>query len=56
MIEKRMKFHLVSDSTLQHCNPLIPQNNYKEWQIMLGLKFSVGDTIQQFTISMEQDN
>ena len=36
MIEIWMKFHMVSDIKLQHYNPIIPQNVYKEWQIILG--------------------
>ena len=39
---------------LQHYKFIICQENYKEWQIMLGLTFSVGDTTLQFKISIEQ--
>ena len=55
MIEFWMKIHLASDNS---CNAVIynPQKNYKEWQINVGLTFSVGDTIPWFTISIEQDN
>ena len=57
MIEIWMKSHLVGDSKLQHCKSITPPNNYKEWQTMLGEHLiSVGDTILQFTISVEQDN
>ena len=41
---------------LQHCKSIIPKKTYKEWQIILGLTFRVGDTIPRFTITIEQDN
>ena len=42
---------------LQQRNSIILlQNDYKDWLINVGLRFSVGDTIPQFTISIEQDN
>ena len=56
MIEIWMKNHLVSDSILQHCKFLIPQNIYKDWKILCGLAFGVGDTTPWLTISIEQDN
>ena len=40
----------------QHNSIILPQNDYKDWLINVGLKFSVGDTIPQFAISIEQDN
>ena len=47
IIEIWMKQHLVSDSKY-----IIIQKNYKEWQIMFGLTFSVSDTTPSFTISI----
>ena len=55
-----MKNHLVSDS---NCNtvilypspPITFLKNYKEWQ-KIALTLSVGDSIPQFTIIIEQDN
>ena len=60
VIEIWMKNHLVSDS---NCNtvilypspPITFLKNYKEWQ-KIALTLSVGDSIPQFTIIIEQDN
>ena len=53
MIESWMKTHLVSDSKLQHCKSVTPPPQMTN---NVGLTFSVGDIIPQFTISIEQDN
>jgi len=29
---------------LQHCKSIMPKIVYKEWQILVSLKFNVGDT------------
>ena len=56
VVEIWMKNHLVSDSNCNTVKCIIPQTLYKEWQIMLGLTFSAGDTTPRSTISIEQDN
>ena len=56
MIDIRMKNHLVSDSDCNTIDLWPAQQIYKEWQIMLELTCSGGDTILQFTRSIEQDN
>ena len=55
MIEIWMKHHLVSDN---NCNIVIlkPSKKSQGMANSVGLTFSVGDTIHQFTISIEQDN
>ena len=56
-IENWMKHHLVSDSNCNIVNLILPSNFfYEEWQIMLGLTFSVGETMPRFTMSIVQDN
>ena len=55
MIEYWMRTHLGSDSYFITANLWSPQN----WEGMTnngGVKFSVGDTIRQFTIGVEQEN
>ena len=54
MIEIWMKNHLVSDKI---CNIVVynPPQNLQGMTNDVGLKFCVGDTTPQFTISMEQD-
>ena len=59
----RMKYHLVSDSNLQHCKSIIPQKN-----LLFDSKFKQqsknyecwvnndSDTPPHLTISIEQDN
>ena len=60
MIEIWMKNHLVCYNTYNTVNLQSPppkkKQNYKEWKIMLCLTFSVGDTIQRFTIHIEREN
>ena len=54
MIAIWMKNHSVSDRNCNTVNLLSPKN----WQGMtniVGLTFSVGDTVPWFTISIEQD-
>jgi hypothetical protein len=56
MVQIWMKNYLVSDN---NCNIVDLYNILKILQGMtnnVGLTFSVGDTIQWFTISIEQDN
>ena len=56
MMEIWMENQLVSD---RNCNTIYIYNPPKTLQGMtnnVGLAFSVGDTIQQFTLSIEHDN
>ena len=41
---------------LKHCESIIPQNFTRNDKKMLGYRFSVGDTITLFAISIEQDD
>ena len=50
-----MKKHLVSDSDCDSIN-LYPPKKLQGMTNNVGLTFSVGDAIPQFTISIEQDD
>ena len=52
MIEIWMKIHLVSDNNRNTLNLYPPKKN-QGMTNNVGLTFSVGDTIPQFTISIE---
>ena len=41
---------------MQHCISIMPQTIYKGMRNIVRLKFSVGDTIAGFTITIDQDN
>ena len=41
---------------LQHCNSKIPSQKVEGMTTNVGSTFSVGDTIPQITISIEQNN
>ena len=41
---------------MQHCNCTIPPKKIQGMTNNVGLTFSVGDTIQWFTISIKQGN
>ena len=58
MTEIWMKNHLVSIIFLQHCKPITPPKKFflQGMTNNVGLTFSVGDTLPQFTISTEQIN
>ena len=55
MIMFWMKNHLISDSNCNIENPY-SQKQFTRMTNNVGLTFSGGDTIPQFTISIKQDN
>ena len=51
-----MKYNLVSDTNCNTVNIYNPQKNLQGTTNYVGLTFGVGDTIPQFTISIEQND